>query len=239
MGKTILIVEDEQNIVDILSFNLSREGYDTLEAYDGATGLQLALEQNPDLILLDLMLPGMNGFDVCRKLREAGSAVPILMLTAREEEADKVLGLELGADDYITKPFAMRELMARVKANIRRVSMGPAPAPQPEAEPGKRLDLGRVVVDLDGATVYKDGAPLELTQREYDLIRFLASQPGKVFSREALMEHVWNYEGYVGDVRAVDVAVRRLREKIEDDHASPKFILTKRGMGYLFGGQTG
>ena len=169
------------------------------------------------------MLPGMNGFDVCRKIREAGSAVPILMLTAREEEADKVLGLELGADDYITKPFAMRELLARVKANIRR--------------PGKRLDLGRVVVDLEGATVYKDGRALELTQREYDLIRFLASQPGKVFSREALMEHVWNYEGYVGDVRAVDVAVRRLREKIEDDPASPKFILTKRGMGYLFGGQ--
>ena len=237
MGKTVLIVEDEQNIVDILSFNLNREGYDTLEAYDGNTGLQLALEQNPDLILLDLMLPGMNGFDVCRKLREAGSAVPILMLTAREEEADKVLGLELGADDYITKPFSMRELLARVKANIRRVAMAPAPSSQAGTEPGKRLDLGRVVVDLEGATVYKDGRPLELTQREYDLIRFLASQPGKVFSREALMEHVWNYEGYVGDVRAVDVAVRRLREKIEDDPASPKFILTKRGMGYLFGGQ--
>ena len=237
MGKTILIVEDEQNIVDILSFNLSREGYDTLEAYDGKTGLQLALEQNPDLILLDLMLPEMNGFDVCRRIREAGSAVPILMLTAREEEADKVLGLELGADDYITKPFAMRELLARVKANIRRVAMAPAQLPQTGSEPGKRLDLGRVVVDLEGATVYKDGRALELTQREYDLIRFLASQPGKVFSREALMEHVWNYEGYVGDVRAVDVAVRRLREKIEDDPASPKFILTKRGMGYLFGGQ--
>ena len=237
MGKTVLIVEDEQNIVDILSFNLNREGYDTLEAYDGNTGLQLALEQNPDLILLDLMLPGMNGFDVCRKLREAGSAVPILMLTAREEEADKVLGLELGADDYITKPFSMRELLARVKANIRRVAMAPAPSSQAGTEPGKRLDLGRVVVDLEGATVYKDGRPLELTQREYDLIRFLASQPGKVFSREALMEHVWNYEGYVGDVRAVDVAVRRLREKIEDDPASPKFILTKRGMGYLFGGR--
>ena len=235
MGKTVLIVEDEQNIVDILSFNLNREGYDTLEAYDGNTGLQLALEQNPDLILLDLMLPGMNGFDVCRKLREAGSAVPILMLTAREEEADKVLGLELGADDYITKPFSMRELLARVKANIRRVAMAPAPSSQAGTEPGKRLDLGRVVVDLEGATAYKDGRPLELTQREYDLIRFLASQPGKVFSREALMEHVWNYEGYVGDVRAVDVAVRRLREKIEDDPASPKFILTKRGMGYLFG----
>ena len=225
MGKTILIVEDEQNIVDILSFNLSREGYDTLEAYDGKTGLQLALEQNPDLILLDLMLPEMNGFDVCRKLREAGSSVPILMLTAREEETDKVLGLELGADDYITKPFAMRELMARVKANIRRVDMAPAQSAPPAGETEKRLELGRVSIDL--------------AQREYELIRFLASQPGKVFSREALMEHVWNYEGYVGDVRAVDVAVRRLREKLEDDPAAPKFILTKRGMGYLFGSQPG
>lgn len=234
MGKTILIVEDEQNIVDILSFNLSREGYDTLEAYDGPTGLQLALEQNPDLILLDLMLPGMNGFDVCRKVRQSGSSTPILMLTAREEEADKVLGLELGADDYITKPFSMRELLARVKANIRRVEMAP-PAAAAEAG-GDVLRLGRVTIDREKALVTKDGRPLELTQREYDLICYLAAQPGKVFSREALMEHVWNYEGYVGDVRAVDVAVRRLREKIEDDPASPKFIVTKRGMGYLFGG---
>lgn len=237
MGKTILIVEDEQNIVDILSFNLSREGYDTLEAYDGKTGLQLALEQNPDLILLDLMLPEMNGFDVCRKLREAGSSVPILMLTAREEETDKVLGLELGADDYITKPFAMRELMARVKANIRRVDMAPAQSAPSAGETEKRLELGRVSIDLDGATVFKDRKPLDLTQREYELIRFLASQPGKVFSREALMEHVWNYEGYVGDVRAVDVAIRRLREKVEDDPASPQFILTRRGQGYLFHGE--
>ena len=237
MDKTVLIVEDEQNIVDILSFNLEREGYNTLEAYDGKTGLQLALEQNPDLVLLDLMLPGMDGFDVCREIRKAGSAVPIIMLTAREEETDKVLGLELGADDYITKPFAMRELLARVKANIRRMSMAPAapaaPAPEPQ-QAQRRLELGRVCVDLERATVYKDGQPLELTQREYDLICFLASQPGKVFSREALMEHVWNYEGYVGDVRAVDVAIRRLREKIEDDPASPKFIVTKRGMGYYF-----
>ena len=236
MGKTILIVEDEQNIVDILSFNLGREGYDTLEAYDGPTGLQLALEQNPDLILLDLMLPGMDGFDVCRKIRQAGASTPILMLTAREEEADKVLGLELGADDYITKPFSMRELLARVKANIRRVSM---PAPAAEDGPAGReqdmVQVGRVTIDRKRATVAKDGHPLELTQREYDLICFLAAQPGKVFSREALMEHVWNYEGYVGDVRAVDVAVRRLREKLEDDPASPRFILTKRGMGYLFG----
>ena len=142
MGKTILIVEDEQNIVDILSFNLMREGYDTLEALDGPTGLQLALEQNPDLILLDLMLPGLSGFEVCKKIRETGSSTPILMLTAREEEEDKVLGLELGADDYITKPFSVRELMARVKANIRRVSMAPAapaPAPQPETPLGHRV----------------------------------------------------------------------------------------------------
>lgn len=232
MGKTILIVEDEQNIVDILSFNLSREGYDTLEAYDGNTGLQLALEQNPDLILLDLMLPGMNGFDVCRKIREAGSAVPILMLTAREEETDKVLGLELGADDYITKPFSMRELMARVKANIRRSNMVPAePAARPAAG---RLELGRITIDTELLMAYKDGAPLDLTQREYELLKFLASNPGKVFSREALMENVWNYEGYVGDVRAVDVAVRRLREKVEDDPASPQFVVTRRGLGYLF-----
>ena len=229
MGKTVLIIEDEQNIVDILSFNLSREGYDTLEAYDGPTGLQLAREQNPDLILLDLMLPGIDGFEVCRILREEGSSTPIIMLTAREEEEDKVLGLELGADDYITKPFSMRELMARVKANIRRVAMAPA---VPTAIP---MGAGRVTVDEERATIYKDGQPMELTQREYDLIRYLAAQPGKVFSREALMEHVWTYEGYVGDVRAVDVAVRRLREKLEDDPANPQFIKTKRGMGYYFG----
>ena len=233
MEKKILIVEDEQNIVDILSFNLEREGYDTIEAYDGPTGLKLALEENPDLILLDLMLPGMDGFDVCRQIRRAGRATPILMLTAREEEADKVLGLELGADDYITKPFSMRELLARVKANIRRVGMVPA-APQGEEPAAAAMKLGRITVDVERATVYKDGKPLDLTQREYDLIRYLVSQPGKVFSREALMEHVWNYEGYVGDVRAVDVAVRRLREKLEDDPAAPRFICTKRGMGYYF-----
>ena len=233
MGKTVLIIEDEQNIVDILSFNLGREGYDTLEALDGPTGLQLALEQNPDLILLDLMLPGMDGFEVCRRIREAGSSVPIVMLTAREEEDDKVRGLELGADDYITKPFKNRELIARVKANIRRVDMTPAPAaPAASAAPA---GAGRVTVDEERATIYKDGRPMDLTQREYDLIRYLAARPGKVFSREALMEHVWNYEGYVGDVRAVDVAVRRLREKLEDDPANPQFIKTKRGMGYYFG----
>ena len=232
MGKRILIVEDEKNIVDILSFNLNKEGYDTLEAYDGQTGLQLALEQNPDLILLDLMLPKMNGFDVCRSLRQENRSTPVIMLTAREEETDKVLGLELGADDYITKPFSMRELLARVKANIRRNEMlHTAAAPKVG---GQRLELGRIAIDCELMVAYKDAHPLELTQREYELLKFLASQPGKVFSREALMEHVWNYEGYVGDVRAVDVAIRRLREKVEDDPAAPQFVVTRRGLGYYF-----
>ena len=234
MSKRILIVEDEKNIVDILSFNLSKEGYETLEAYDGDAGLQLALEQDPDLILLDLMLPKRSGFDVCRSLRAAGHNTPVIMLTAREEETDKVLGLELGADDYITKPFSMRELLARVKANIRRSEMA-APAAAGSASPAAgRMDLGRISIDQDLMVVYKDGRPLELTQREYELLKFLAAHPGKVFSREALMEHVWNYEGYVGDVRAVDVAVRRLREKVEDDPASPQFVVTRRGLGYYF-----
>ena len=234
MGKTVLIVEDEQNIVDILAFNLSREGYDTMEAYDGATGLQLALEHNPDLILLDLMLPGMNGFEVCRRIRETGSTTPILMLTSREEEADKVMGLELGADDYITKPFSMRELLARVKTNIRRGNGAPVVNAAPV--PATGADEKRLVIDKGMSAVRKDGKTLDLSQREFDLICFLAAEPGKIFSREVLMEHVWNYDGYVGDVRAVDVAVRRLREKLEDDPANPVFIVTKRGMGYYFGG---
>ena len=230
MGKRILIVEDEENIVDILAFNLKREGYEPMEAMDGALGLQMALEKDPDLILLDLMLPSMDGFEVCRRLREAGRTTPVIMLTAREEETDKVMGLELGADDYITKPFSMRELLARVKANIRRTDMtGAAPAVQP-------VSTARITVDTQAMMVYKDGRPLELTQREYELVRVLSAQKGQVFSREALMEQVWNYEGYVGDVRAVDVAVRRLREKIEDDPADPQFIMTRRGAGYIFGG---
>ena len=227
-SKKILVVEDEKNIVDILVFNLRREGYGTLEAYDGVTGLQLALDQDPDLILLDLMLPRLDGFEVCRRLREQGRATPVIMLTAREEETDKVLGLELGADDYITKPFSMRELLARVKANIRRSAMS-------LSVPSHKLELGRITVDEQAMTVSKDGAPLDLSQREYELVHTLATHRGQVLSREALMEQVWNYEGYVGDVRAVDVAIRRLREKIEDDPADPKFILTRRGLGYAFG----
>ena len=233
MGKKILVVDDEKSIVDILVFNLFKEGYETLEAYDGAAGLELALTEDPDLILLDLMLPEMDGFEVCRRLREQGRTVPIIMLTAREEEANKVLGLELGADDYITKPFSVRELVARVKANIRRTGMTAAPA-APAADANK-LVLGRIAVDTQSMTVAKDGVTLELTQREYELVRVLCTNRGQVLSREALMEQVWNYEGYVGDVRAVDVAVRRLREKLEDDPAEPRFIITRRGLGYTFG----
>ena len=224
-SKKILVVEDEKNIVDILVFNLRREGYGTLEAYDGVTGLQLALDQDPDLILLDLMLPRLDGFEVCRRLREQGRATPVIMLTAREEETDKVLGLELGADDYITKPFSMRELLARVKANIRRSAMAPS-------VPSHKLELGRITVDEQAMTVSKDGAPLDLSQREYELVHTLATHRGQVLSREALMEQVWNYEGYVGDVRAVDVAIRRLREKIEDEPSHPAHILTVWGYGY-------
>lgn len=230
MAKTILIVEDEKNIVDILSFNLGREGYATLEAYDGEAGLQLALEQDPDLILLDLMLPKMNGFDVCRSVREHGRATPIIMLTAREEETDKVLGLELGADDYITKPFSMRELLARVRTNMRRAaSMAPA-APE---EPGDQIRAKDITIDRTRRAVYKNGKELELTQREYELIKFLAENPGRVMSREELMGSVWQYD-YFGDLRAVDVAVRRLREKLEDNPSEPVYVMTKRGAGYYF-----
>ena len=178
------------------------------------------------------MLPKMDGFEVCRTLREQGRATPIIMLTAREEETDKVLGLELGADDYITKPFSMRELLARVKSNIRRSDMISQAA---GGHAGNRLDLGRVQVDTDAMIVYKDGMALDLTQREYELVKTLASCRGQAMSRESLMEQVWNYDGFVGDVRAVDVAIRRLREKLEDDPAEPKFIITRRGLGYAFG----
>ena len=226
--KTVLIVEDEKSIVDILRFNLEKEGYRCVAAYDGEAGLNAALSENPDLILLDVMLPKMIGFDVCRALREKGNNVPVIILTAREEEEDKVLGLEIGADDYITKPFSMRELMARVKANIRRTVMQSV-APETEKS--------GLVINTENYQVLKNGKIVDLTQREYELLAFLAANPGKVYSRGDLMEQVWNY-GYVGDdVRTVDVTVRRLREKIEEDPANPERILTKRGIGYYYNAQ--
>ena len=231
--KTILIVEDEKNIVDIVKFNLMREGYRTIEAYDGEDGLNKARSENPDLILLDVMLPKMIGFDVCKTLRSEGNNVPVIILTAREEETDKVFGLEIGADDYITKPFSMRELMARVGANIRRTSMS-APAAPAAPSSGATAVSGNLSINTDSHQVFRGDKAIDLTQREYELLTFLASHPNKVYSRVDLMEQVWNY-GYVGDdVRTVDVTVRRLREKIEADPANPTFILTRRGAGYYF-----
>ena len=230
--KTVLIVEDEKNIVDILRFNLERKGYRVLEAYDGEEGLRKARTEKPDLILLDIMLPKMIGFDVCEALRKDGDNVPILLLTAREEEDDKVRGLETGADDYITKPFSMREVIARVEANIRRTSMA-TPAGTAAADSAMPV-AGDLAINTDSHQVFRAGKAIDLTQREYELLTFLASHPNKVYSRVDLMEQVWNY-GYVGDdVRTVDVTVRRLREKIEENPASPQFILTRRGAGYYF-----
>ena len=230
--KTVLIVEDEKNIVDILRFNLQREGYQTLEAYDGEDGLNKAKTEDPDIILLDVMLPKMNGFDVCRKLREEGYNVPIIILTAREEETDKVFGLEIGADDYMTKQFTMRELVARVSANIRRSAMAASAAST--ASSSAMPVAGDLSINTDSHQVFRAGKSIDLTQREYELLTFLASHPNKVYSRVDLMEQVWNY-GYVGDdVRTVDVTVRRLREKIEADPANPVYILTRRGAGYYF-----
>ena len=230
MSKKILIVDDEKNIVDILKFNLKKEGFDTLEAYDGEKAVELAVDEMPDLILLDVMLPKMDGFTVCKKIRQSMST-PILMLTAKEEEVDKVLGLELGADDYITKPFSHRELMARIKANIRRSSMESM-----ETANGSTIKCGSVVINVDRYEVKRDEVSVELTLREFELVKFLALHPWQIFSRENLLEKVWGYE-YYGDVRTVDVTIRRVREKLERDPANCEYILTKRGVGYYFARQ--
>ena len=228
--RTVLVIDDEQPIVEILKFNLTKEGYAVLEAYDGAAGLELALNKNPDLILLDVMLPKMDGFEVCRKLREK-SSVPIIMLTAREEEVDTVLGLELGADDYMTKPFSVRELTARVKANLRRMTIDKASGNTPDN--GSVIVSGDLVINMERYEVKKRDKAVDITLREFELLKFLALQPEKIFTRENLLENVWGYE-YYGDVRTVDVTIRRLREKIEDDPGMPRYIITKRGVGYYF-----
>ena len=228
MAKKILIVEDEKSISDIIKFNLTKEGYEVETAYDGGEGLEKALSVNPDLILLDIMLPVMDGFGVCKKVRES-SNVPIIMLTAKEEELDKVLGLELGADDYITKPFGMRELIARIKANIRRSEL----VEDAKEEPADVKTFGSLEIDMNRYEVRKNGVSLDLTLREFELLKYLAEAENRVFSREQLLEDVWGYE-YYGDIRTVDVTVRRLREKLEDDSSDPQYIMTKRGIGYYF-----
>jgi len=226
--KKVLIIEDEKSISDIIKFNLIKEGFEVDTAFDGMAGLTKALETNPDLVLLDVMLPSIDGFSVCKKIRET-NMVPIIMLTAKEEEVDKVLGLELGADDYITKPFGMRELVARIKANIRRTTAGDGQA----SEPSDIQTFGNLEIDMNRYEARKNGAALELTLREFELLKYLAEKENKVFSREQLLEEVWGYE-YYGDIRTVDVTVRRLREKLEDNSSEPQYILTKRGIGYYF-----
>ncbi len=228
MDKKILVVDDEKPIADIIKFNLVKEGFTVVVAYDGEEAIKMHDNMMPDLMLLDVMLPKMDGFQVCRKIREK-HATPIIMLTAKEEEVDKVLGLELGADDYITKPFGMRELIARVKANLRRIDMDGT------VETGEVsvIESGNLSIDLDRYEVSKDSEVIELTLREFELLKYLATQENQIFSREQLLKDVWGYE-YFGDIRTVDVTVRRLREKIEDDSSSPKYILTKRGVGYYF-----
>lgn len=231
--KTILVVDDEQPIIDILVYNLEKEGYNVIEANDGITAVDVALEKRPDLILLDIMLPKLDGLSVCKRIKNSLN-VPILMLTAKDGEIDKILGLELGADDYITKPFSVRELVARVKANLRKVDASlnsKTIDDKQEKKKESKISVGDLELDLDKFEVKVRGEVIDLTLREFEVLKFLASEPGQVVTRETLLEKVWGYE-YYGDIRTVDVTVRRIREKIEKNTANPKILVTKRGVGY-------
>ncbi|MEA1974790.1 MAG: response regulator YycF [Bacillota bacterium] len=228
MNKKILVVDDEEAILDIIKFNLVKEGYSVAVARDGDEALSKTYTVEPDLVLLDVMLPKMNGYKVCEKIRE-GYNMPIIMLTAKEDEADKVLGLELGADDYITKPFGVRELLARVKANLRRVDL----IVDSDKEEEVIIKTGELVINFDKYEVKKKNEIIELTLREFELLKYLSAKPNQIFSREKLLKEVWGYE-YYGDIRTVDVTIRRLREKVEDESSSPNYIITKRGVGYYF-----
>lgn len=229
MPEKILIVDDEKPIVEILKYNLEKEGYNVVTAYDGEAAIKIFTEENPDVIVLDIMLPLKDGLAVCREIR-LQSDIPIIMLTAKEMEVDKILGLELGADDYVTKPFSAREVTARVKAILRR---NVASANKLSGDTGGRLTVGSITVDRDEVQVYNEGEPVELTLREFNLLVYLMMKPGYVFSREQLLNQVWGYD-YIGDDRTVDVTVRRLREKLEENPAKPEYIHTKRGVGYFF-----
>lgn len=226
---TVLVVEDEENLLQALRYNLVREGYQVSTAQDGERGLEVARSANPDLVILDVMLPRLDGFEVCRILRKE-STVPILMLTAKDEEIDRVVGLELGADDYVAKPFSMRELMARVKAMLRRSRMTPDPLGK---EPFKVLKSGDLEIDLTSHAAKLEDQALDLKPKEFDLLALLLSHPGRAFTREQILQQLWGYD-YVGDTRTVDVHIRWLREKIEEDASHPQRIVTIRGVGYRF-----
>ena len=231
--KTILIVDDEKTIVDMLVINLQKEGYNTLEANDGEEAVRIALEQKPNLVLLDIMLPKMDGLAVCKRIRQSLD-IPILMISAKDEEIDKILGLELGADDYITKPFSVRELIARVKANLRKAEITSKSVnnkDQESKDESNVITVGDLSLDLNKFEVKVRGEVMDLTLREFEVLKYLANQPGQVVTREVLLEKVWGYE-YYGDIRTVDVTVRRIREKIEKDTSNPKILITKRGVGY-------
>jgi len=228
VAQKILVVDDEKPIVEILKYNLEKEGFHVVTAFDGEEALNKVEDESPALIVLDIMLPQKDGFAVCREIR-ATREIPIIMLTAKEMEIDKVLGLELGADDYVTKPFSAREVTARIKALLRRSKVENN---QNNIEKNK-LKVGTIEVDQDEVQVYNLGKPVELTLREYNLLAFIMRKPGFVYSREQLLNQVWGYD-YIGDERTVDVTVRRLREKLEQDPANPDYIKTKRGVGYYF-----
>ncbi len=225
----ILVVDDEEPIAKILDFNLRKEGYDVIVANDGEKAVELAFSEDPDLILLDLMLPKKDGMEVCREVR-AQKNIPIIMLTAKNSEIDKVLGLEFGADDYVTKPFSTRELMARVKVNLRRV----AKQTEVEEKNTSEVVIKDIVIYPEAYIIKKNGEEVDLTRREFDLFYYLAQHRGQVLTRENLLQTVWGYD-YFGDVRTVDVTVRRLREKVETDSSQPEYIMTRRGVGYFIG----
>ena len=244
--KTILIVDDEKPIVDILVYNLKKEGYNTLEANDGLTAVELAFDKKPDLILLDIMLPKMDGLAVCKKIRNSLN-IPILMLTAKSEEIDKIFGLELGADEYITKPFGVRELMARIKANLRKVDMlgknlynndidkkeenKTEKVKYEYDKEANKITIGNLVLDLNTNEARLDNQKIDITVRGFEVLKYIALRPGQVITREKLLKDVWGYD-YIGDERTVDVTIRRIRERIEKNPSTPQILLTKRGLGY-------
>ena len=226
--KTILAVDDESSILDLLNFNLEKEGFNFISAEDGEEGINKVLNEKPDLLLLDVMIPKMDGLSVCKKIRQENINIPIIMLSARGEEIDKVLGLEIGADDYITKPFSPREVIARIKANLRKFDKNKSV----EEEQKNQIAVGSLILDLDKFEAIVRGTTVtDLTRREFEVLKFLAQKPGQIVTRETLLEKVWGYE-YYGDIRTVDVTVRRIREKIDKKTSNPEIIITKRGVGY-------